>query len=89
MNIESIANFTLGYESSLNAGILYRDVSIGNIIFIENKDNGFFIDYDLAIKTTSNRASGIPGKTRTKVFIAISALLGELYSFIHDLESFF
>lgn len=89
MNMESIADLILGHESSLNAGILHRDVSIGNIMLTENEDDGFLIDYDLAIKTTSDRASGAPGKTGTKVFMAIGALLGEPHSFMHDLESFF
>ncbi|KAI4225365.1 MAG: hypothetical protein L6R40_008377 [Gallowayella cf. fulva] len=78
-----------GHESSLNAGILYRDVSIGNIMLTENEDDGFLIDYDLAIKTSNDRASGAPGKIGTKVFMAIGALRGEPHSFIHDLESFF
>ncbi|KAL8993846.1 MAG: hypothetical protein Q9169_006043 [Polycauliona sp. 2 TL-2023] len=78
-----------GHESSLNAGILHRDVSISNIMLTENEDDGFLIDYDLAIKTTSDRVSGASGKTGTKVFMAIGALLGEPHSFMHDLESIF
>ncbi|KAK4100762.1 hypothetical protein N658DRAFT_427362, partial [Parathielavia hyrcaniae] len=34
-------------------------------------------------------ASGAKGKTGTRAFMAIGALLGEQHSFIHDLESFF
>ncbi|KAL8764940.1 MAG: hypothetical protein Q9209_007804 [Squamulea sp. 1 TL-2023] len=78
-----------GHESLLNAGILHRDVSIGNIILTENEDNGFLIDLDLAIKTSENQASGAPSKTGTKIFMAIGALYGEPHSFMHDLESFF
>ncbi|KAL8864835.1 MAG: hypothetical protein Q9198_009617 [Flavoplaca austrocitrina] len=78
-----------GHESSLDASILHRDVSIGNIMLTENEDNGFLIDYDLAIKVNSNRASGAPSKTSTKVIMAIGALHGEPHSFMHDLESFF
>ncbi|KAL8699985.1 MAG: hypothetical protein Q9201_005694 [Fulgogasparrea decipioides] len=89
MNIESIADLILGHESSLNAGILHRDISIGNIMLTENEDDGFLIDYDLAIKTNSDRASGAPGKTGTKVFMAIGALKGEHHNIMHDLESFF
>ena len=55
----------------------------------EDEDDGFLIDYDLAIKTNNDRASGAPSKTGTKVFMAIGALLGEPHSFMHDLESFF
>jgi len=89
MNIESIADFILGHESLLNAGILHRDVSIGNIMLTENEDDGFLIDLDLAVMTSNDRASGAPSKTGTKIFMAIGALLGEPHSFMHDLESFF
>ncbi|KAL8643441.1 MAG: hypothetical protein Q9210_007661, partial [Variospora velana] len=89
MSIESIANFTLGHESSLDAGILHRDISIGNIMLTENENDGFLIDFDLAIKTNSEKASGAPGKTGTKAFMAIGALLGDFHTFMHDLESFF
>ncbi|RSL81220.1 hypothetical protein CDV31_017054, partial [Fusarium ambrosium] len=34
-------------------------------------------------------ASGAKGKTGTRAFMAIGALLGEQHSFMHDLESFF
>jgi hypothetical protein len=34
-------------------------------------------------------ALGAKGKTGTRAFIAIGALLGKQHSFIHDLESFF
>ncbi|KAI4123443.1 MAG: hypothetical protein LQ341_007200, partial [Variospora aurantia] len=88
MSIESIANFTLGHESSLNAGILHRDVSIGNIMLTEDENDGFLIDFDLAIKTASIEACGAPGKTGTKVFMAIGALSGDRHTFRHDLESF-
>ena len=38
---------------------------------------------------TRLEASGAPGKTGTKVFMAIGALAGNPHSFMHDLESFF
>ena len=38
---------------------------------------------------TRLEASGAPGKTGTKIFMAIGALLGEPHNFMHDLESFF
>ncbi|KAL9127575.1 MAG: hypothetical protein Q9217_003572 [Psora testacea] len=78
-----------GHESLLNTRILHRNISINNIMLRKNKNNGFLIDADLGIRTGSDRASGAPGKTGTKAFIAIGALLGEPHSFIHDLESFF
>lgn len=55
----------------------------------ENEDEGFLIDFDLGIRTGTDRASGAPGKTGTKVFMAIGALVGEPHTFMHDLESFF
>lgn len=55
----------------------------------KDEDDGFLIDYDLAIKIDSDRASGAPGKTGTKVFMAIGALKGEHHNIMHDLESFF
>ena len=79
-----------GHESLLNAGILHRDVSIGNIMLTEKEDDGFLIDLDLAIKIGDDqKASGAPSKTGTKIFMAIGALLGEPHTFMHDLESFF
>ena len=55
----------------------------------ENKDDGFLIDADLGIKTNSDRPSSALNKTGTMVFMAIGALYGEPYSFLHDLESIF
>ncbi|KAI9715652.1 MAG: hypothetical protein M1812_005804 [Candelaria pacifica] len=87
--INALIGAVSGHESLLNAGILHRDISIGNIMLTENEDDGFLIDLDLAIKTSNDRASGAPSKTGTKIFMAIGALLGEPHSFMHDLESFF
>ena len=78
-----------GHESLLTAGFLHRDISIGNIMLTENEDDGFLIDFDLAVRISNDHASGAPSKTGTKVFMAIGALLGEPHSFMHDLESFF
>jgi hypothetical protein len=59
----------------------------------EDDDNpswsSFLIDLDLAIKEPREVASGAKGKTGTRAFMAIGALLGEQHSFMHDLESFF
>ncbi|KAM7182691.1 hypothetical protein V8F33_014103 [Rhypophila sp. PSN 637] len=82
-----------GHESLHKAGILHRDISINNLMI--NEDNGnpswpsFLIDLDLAIKEQRLGASGAKGKTGTRAFMAIGALLGEQHSFMHDLESFF
>ncbi|KAB2568650.1 hypothetical protein DBV05_g12671 [Lasiodiplodia theobromae] len=78
-----------GHESLFNAGILHRDISIGNVLLNKTEDDGFLIDLDLAIKTDRQKASGAPNRTGTKVFMAIGALHGEDHSFMHDLESFF
>ncbi|KAI9824471.1 MAG: hypothetical protein M1832_002006, partial [Thelocarpon impressellum] len=77
------------HESLLNAGILHRDISAGNIMLAENEEDGFLIDMDLAMKISNESASGAPTMTGTKVFMAIGALYGEHHTFMHDLESFF
>ncbi|KAM0360990.1 hypothetical protein ACHAPK_011824, partial [Fusarium culmorum] len=82
-----------GHESLYQAGLLHRDISINNLMINEDDDNpswpAFVIDLDLAIKESREAASGAKGKTGTRAFMAIGALLGEQHSFMHDLESFF
>ncbi|OAQ58942.2 FunK1 protein kinase [Pochonia chlamydosporia 170] len=82
-----------GHESLHKAGFLHRDISINNLMMNENKENpswrAFLIDLDLAIRVHRDGASGAMGKTGTRAFMAIGALLGEQHSFMHDLESFF
>ncbi|KAK4135944.1 hypothetical protein BT67DRAFT_461555 [Trichocladium antarcticum] len=87
--LTALADCIEGYESlRQEASLLHRDISIGNLLV--SKDNGrFLIDLDLAIKEQRVSALGAKGKTGTRAFIAIRALLGEQHSFIHDLESFF
>jgi tRNA A-37 threonylcarbamoyl transferase component Bud32 len=76
-----------------SAGILYRDISINNLIINEDKENSswllFLIDLNLAIKDQRDSVTGASGKTRTRAFIAIGSLLGEKHSFIYNLKSFF
>ena len=59
----------------------------------EDNDNpswpSFLIDLDLAVREQREGASGARGKTGTRAFMAIGALLGEHHSFMHDLVSFF
>ncbi|GKU22662.1 unnamed protein product, partial [Fusarium langsethiae] len=82
-----------GHESLYKAGLLHRDISVNNLMINEDGDNpswsSFLIDLDLAIKESREVASGAKGKTGTRAFMAIGALLGEQHSFMHDLESFF
>ncbi|KAK7398512.1 hypothetical protein QQX98_012105 [Neonectria punicea] len=82
-----------GHESLHKAGFLHRDISVNNLMINEDDDNpswpSFLIDLDLAIKESREAASGAKGKTGTRAFMAIGALLGEQHSFMHDLESFF
>ncbi|KAK4131096.1 hypothetical protein BT67DRAFT_389147 [Trichocladium antarcticum] len=87
--LTALADCIEGHESlRQKAGLLHRDISIGNLMV--SKDNrGFLIDLDLAIKEQRLSASGAKGKTGTRAFMAIGALLGEQHSFMHDLESFF
>uniref|UniRef100_A0A0B7KTE2 Fungal-type protein kinase domain-containing protein n=1 Tax=Bionectria ochroleuca TaxID=29856 RepID=A0A0B7KTE2_BIOOC len=49
----------------------------------------FLIDVDLAVRGQREGASGAKGKTGTRAFMAIGALLDDEHSFMHDLESFF
>lgn len=82
-----------GHQSLHKAGLLHRDISINNLMINEDDENpsrrAFLIDLDLAIKAQREGASGAKGKTGTRAFMAIGALLGQDHSFMHDLESFF
>ncbi|KAH7016319.1 uncharacterized protein B0I36DRAFT_254039 [Microdochium trichocladiopsis] len=82
-----------GHESLHKAGFLHRDISINNLMINEDDENiswpSFLIDLDLAVREQRQGASGAKGKTGTRAFMAIGALLGEQHSFMHDLESFF
>ncbi|KAH8748986.1 hypothetical protein F5883DRAFT_508959 [Diaporthe sp. PMI_573] len=82
-----------GHESLRKAGVLHRDISVNNLMINEDEDNpswrSFLIDLDLAVREPRENASGAKGKTGTRAFMAIGALLGEQHSFMHDLESFF
>ncbi|KAI1461839.1 hypothetical protein F4805DRAFT_475192 [Annulohypoxylon moriforme] len=89
--LSALEDCIIGHESLRRAGILHRDISINNLMI--NKDNNpswpaFLIDLDFAIREQRESASGAKGKTGTRAFMAIGALLGE-HSFVHDLESFF
>ena len=55
----------------------------------EAEDDGFLIDFDLAIRLDREEPSGAKRRTGTKVFMSIGALLGDQHTFLHDLESFF
>ncbi|KAK4243176.1 hypothetical protein C7999DRAFT_44951 [Corynascus novoguineensis] len=87
--LAALADCIEGHESlRREAGFLHRDISIGNLM-VSQDNRGFLIDLDLAIREQRVGASGAKGKTGTRAFMAIGALLGEQHSFMHDLESFF
>ena len=54
------------HESLLKAGILHRDISIGNIMLTENEEDGFLIDLDLVVRISDDHTSDAPIKTGTK-----------------------
>ncbi|KAI3574037.1 hypothetical protein IWW34DRAFT_885079 [Fusarium oxysporum f. sp. albedinis] len=78
------------YKASSRSALLAafeRDILIHNLVINEDDDNPswpFLIDLDLAIKESREVVSGAKGKTGTRVFKAIGALLGELHSFMHN-----
>ena len=82
-----------GHKSLRRAGFLHRDISINNLIINKDDNNpswsSFLVDLNLAIKDQRKGASGAKGKTGTRAFMAVGALLGEQHSFMHDLELFF
>ncbi|XTI89215.1 hypothetical protein V2W45_1469436 [Cenococcum geophilum] len=84
--IDDVRN-NVWYKLLLNAKILYRNILVGNVMLNKLEDNGFLINLNLTIKIDRKKASGVPSKTSTKVFIVIGALYGEDYSFIYNLES--
>jgi hypothetical protein len=53
------------------------------------EDNRVLINLNLVIKFNCKNASSALSKTRTKIFIAISALYSKYYNFMHNLELFF
>ncbi|KFZ04893.1 hypothetical protein V501_08875 [Pseudogymnoascus sp. VKM F-4519 (FW-2642)] len=75
-----------------DARILHQDISPGNIIILDSKDEqmpkGILIDLDSAIELAELLETE-PGITGTRPFIAIGVLKKELHSYRHDLESFF
>uniref|UniRef100_A0A0B7KKI9 EKC/KEOPS complex subunit BUD32 n=1 Tax=Bionectria ochroleuca TaxID=29856 RepID=A0A0B7KKI9_BIOOC len=82
-----------GHYHLHKAGLLHRDISINNLMMNEDEKNpsrtAFLIDLDLAVREQREGASGAKGKTGTRAFMAIGALLDDEHSFMHDLESFF
>lgn len=91
--LRGLARCLQGHESLHKAGFLHRDISINNLMINEDEEipsyAAFLIDLDLAIREKRQQVSGAKGKTGTRAFMAIGALLGEQHSFMHDLESFF
>ncbi|GJC89526.1 hypothetical protein ColLi_12364 [Colletotrichum liriopes] len=87
--LASLAYGVEGHRSLLDMGLLHRDISINNLLINEHSGSAFLIDLDLAVRLHRQTASGAQGKTGTRAFMAIGALLNEPHSFMHDLESFF
>ncbi|POS80445.1 hypothetical protein DHEL01_v201144 [Diaporthe helianthi] len=91
--LKALEGCIVGHESLHDAGFLHRDISINNLMINEDDQNSswpsFLIDLDLAVRQPRGGASGAKGKTGTRAFMAIGAILGEQHSFMHDLESFF
>ncbi|MCJ1250292.1 hypothetical protein MMC30_007518 [Trapelia coarctata] len=80
-----------GHESLFHkAGILHRDISLGNIMLTEDEKDGFLIDLDFGILTADHTPWGGPSRTGTKAFLSLKVLSGkEEHTFMDDLESFF
>lgn len=84
----ALADCIEGHEQlRKKAGILHRDISLGNLKVSKEDDRGFLIDLDHAVKEEhlqgSERMVSIP------TFMANGALEGKQHWFMHDLESFF
>ncbi|KAI1310400.1 FunK1 protein kinase [Xylaria venustula] len=74
-----------------DAKILHHDISAGNIIMVddqeEGKPKGMLIDLDTAIELPEEPETEAK-KTGTRPFMAIGALKEESHTYRHDLESF-
>ncbi|KAM5361949.1 hypothetical protein ACJA88_014258 [Fusarium oxysporum] len=74
-----------------DAKILHQDISPGNMIILDDQDegkpNGILIDLDSATEATEGLGAE-PGITGTRPFMAIGVLKGECHTYRHDLESF-
>ncbi|WKT54244.1 Fungal-type protein kinase [Fusarium oxysporum f. sp. vasinfectum] len=74
-----------------DAKILHQDISPGNMIILDDQDegkpNGILIDLDSATEVTEGLGAE-PGITGTRPFMAIGVLKGECHTYRHDLESF-
>lgn len=58
-------------------------------MLIEQENDEFLIDLDLAIRLNDNTAFKTSSKIDTKMFMTIDALKDEHHNFMHDLKSFF
>lgn len=65
---------------------MHRNISHKNIILIKQKNNGFLINLDFAIKLNNSSAFKAPNKTGTKIFITINIFKGEHYNPMHNLK---
>ncbi|KAI1205533.1 FunK1 protein kinase [Annulohypoxylon truncatum] len=71
--------------------ILHQDVSPGNMIILDDQDEGkpqgILIDLDSAIELAEGLETDL-GVTGTRPFMAIGVLKSECHTYRHDLESF-
>ncbi|KAK3943793.1 kinase-like domain protein [Diplogelasinospora grovesii] len=74
--LTALEGYIGGHESLYEAGFLYKNILINNLIINEDDKQ-------------RDSASGVKGKISTRAFIVIGALISEQHSFMHDLESFF
>ncbi|KKA30700.1 hypothetical protein TD95_005428, partial [Thielaviopsis punctulata] len=94
--LESFAQCIKAHKSLLDAGILHRDISIGNLLINQDRSDpsrlGLLIDLDHAVDINRTSPSGLAVRTGTFLFMSIDILSGHKgfqHSFMDDLESFF
>lgn len=88
----------VAHEAAYNIGILHRDISVGNIMIVDNEDapnlpGGILIDWDLCKFIDPRDKHYTPRHTRTGTWLFMAADLIESpetpQTFTHDLESAF
>jgi len=79
--LTTLSGYIEGHKSLRKASVLHRNISANNLLINEDPDNpsrpSFLIYLDLAIKEDREGSSGARGKTGTRAFMVIGALLGK------------